>query len=119
MMGKRVKKILAFLLVLSFALSSTACVDLSAIQKFTESATEVGKRFPNLAKDLTASCKRQHVYQEVQNAQFEPDKLVKITHPEKDSPEEKLLDGQCKVFKEQEERLIDANAVLINYLKTM
>jgi len=114
-----VKRILGLFLVLSMSLASTACVDLTAIQKFTASATEVGKRFPNLAKDLSASCRRQHIYQRVREAQFEPAKLAEITHPEKDSDQAKWLDAQCKDFKEQEERLTQANAVLINYLKTM
>jgi len=119
MIGNRLKKIVGFVLVLSFALSSTACVDLSAIQKFTESASDVGKRFPNLAKDLSASCKRQHVYQALRKAQFRPERLVKITHPDKGSEDEAALNSACKGFSEQEQRLIEANAVLIGYLKTM
>ncbi|MBA3765896.1 MAG: hypothetical protein H0W99_02695 [Acidobacteria bacterium] len=119
MKNYRIRRSVALALVLLLALVNSACVDLAAIQKFTASATEIGKRFPNLANDLSASCKRQHIYQEVRAAQFQPDRLRAITHPDPDSEEMTKLDGQCKQFTEQQKRLIEANAVLINYLATM
>ncbi len=37
---------------------------------------------------------------------------VAITHPDENSDEAKWFDEQCKLFMEQETRLIEANAVL-------
>jgi hypothetical protein len=113
------KRSITLFLILSLALASSACIDLSAISKFAASATEIGKRFPNLANDLGASCRRQYTYQSVEQNQFQPDRLAAITHPEDGTPEMKYLEERCQVYTEQQKRLIEANAVLVDYLKTM
>lgn len=111
---------IALFVILSIALSSSACADLSAIRKFTESAAEVGKRFPAIAKDINASCRRRLTYRAVEQSLFDPGKLVAVAYPGKDSPEEQQLIEGCKAFgPEDEKRLIEANGILFNYLKVM
>ncbi|MFL6334103.1 MAG: hypothetical protein ACJ754_12390 [Pyrinomonadaceae bacterium] len=110
----------ALFLILATALSSSACADLSAIRKFTESAAEVGKRFPALAKDFNASCRRRITYREVGQSLLDPIRLAAVAHPQKGSPEEQQLAEACKEFgPEDEKRLIEANGILFSYLKVM
>ncbi len=113
------RRTIALVLLLSFTLINTACTDLKAIRAFTESSTEIGKGFPNLAKDLSASCKRQRTFQGIQRNQFRPDRLVAITHPEPGSPDFRKLERECRAFTEIEEPLIAVNDVLMEYLAAM
>src|SRR5205085_8352556 len=106
-------------LILILALLGNACIDLSAISKFADSATEAGQRFPKLAADLIASCVRQHVLQDLRDAKFAPVELDRIAHPAADSAEMQQATARCQNYADQQQRLTEANAVLIAYLKTM
>lgn len=113
------RKSITVVLLLSFTLVNSACTDLKAIRAFTESSTEIGKGFPNLAKDLSASCKRQHTFQGIQRNQFQPDRLIAITHPAPGSPEFRKLESKCRTFTEVEAPLIAVNDVLMEYFAAM
>lgn len=98
-----------------------ACVDLSAIRKFSEIASEANERFPGIAKDLNNSCRRQHIYDETReilkgNGQLRD---IYLDSNFEETPKLAAVTQECKIYKQEEQRLIEANLVLIAYLKVL
>lgn len=114
-----VNRRLSLILILVLAVVNSGCVDLSAIRKFAEISTEAGQQFPQLAKDLNGSCMRRYYYQKIREEQFRPERMPDITNPDPTSPAMSEARERCGKFTEQEKRLIEANAVMVNYLQAM
>ncbi len=106
-------------LLLLTILFSTSCTDLRPVQQFADVAADAARRFPTLARDLSGSCRRQIYYQHIRDNRFSPEKMQIMVDPAAGNREAAALFEPCKNFIEQEPRLIQANAVLLNYLQTM
>jgi hypothetical protein len=106
--------------VVLFAVASLVqggCVDLKEVQAFAATAAAVGERFPGLAKDLHDSCMAQQRYIVAQRQDFRVDQFADLN-----DPEHPLLEAgrkTCQLYKDEQERLIKANATLVSYMKSM
>ena len=98
---------------------TTSCTDLAPVQQFADIAADAARRFPALARDLNGSCRRQIYYQHIRQNRFSPEKMQVILDSGAGRSEADEMFAPCKNFMEQEGRLIQANAVLLNYLQTM
>lgn len=97
---------------------TAACIDLSVIRQFTETAAAVNQRFPALVRDLSASCMRQRAFQIKRDKVLAPEELMSaLMAPVSGSGDG--LEPRCGLFKQQEERLLQANEVLVGYLQTL
>ncbi len=100
-------------------LLATSCTDLRPVQNFGDIASDAARRFPVLARDLSASCRRQIYFQHIRENRFSPEKMQVMIDPSAANREAAAMFEPCKNFIEQEPRLIQANGVLLNYLQTM
>jgi len=107
-------------------LVQTACVDLSAIRKFTDISADAGKHFPALANDYYRSCMQQYYYQALEDDPFNVANLEEFSRAlhNPDDPEITHRDPisaieACRPFEADQKNLIKANKVLVAYLQTM
>lgn len=85
--------------ILTFALTLSGCIDLASVSKFAAISKEAGLTFPDLVEDMQASCLRRAYYA-----------------PE--SKQKEALDG-CEQYKSLRDPLIKAHKLLIAYLTAM
>jgi hypothetical protein len=115
---KHIIENLRALILIGLVISATACRDLSAIRKFAEVATVANQKFPALAKDLKGSCLRQRALQinrdNLRTPENLAERLAALLNENSNGQE-----PRCGLFAQQEEPLIQANKVLVNYLQTM
>ena len=107
----------AVVLLIALSVSQSGCVDLKEVRAFAATAAAVGERFPGLARDLHDSCMSQQRYIVAQRADFRVDQFADLN-----DPEHPLLEAgrkTCKLYKDEEERLIKANATLVSYMRSM
>jgi len=111
------KRPILFTTLLIIALTANACVDLSEVREFARRASEIGDRFPVLARDFFDSCMNQQRLIVAQKADFRVDKFGDLN----DDNSPLLADGLelCKPFKDERPRLIRANRTLVVYMKTL
>jgi hypothetical protein len=93
------------------------CGDLKEVREFAATASAVGERFPALARDLYDSCMAQQRYIVAQREDFRVDQFGDLN----DSEHPLLESGRntCKLYQDEQERLIKANATLVSYMKSM
>src|SRR5262249_26662390 len=103
--------------LLAAVLTANACVDLSEVREFARSASEIGDRFPVLARDFYDSCMNQQRLIVAQKADFRVDRFGDLN----DDNSPLLADGLklCKPFKDERPRLIKANRTLVVYMRSL
>ncbi len=106
-------------LLLSTILFATSCTDLGPVQNFADLAADAGRRFPVLARDINGSCRRQIYYQHLRDNRFSPEKMQIMVDPTAGRLDDEAIFAPCKNYVEQEPRLVQANAVLLNYLQSL
>jgi hypothetical protein len=107
----------AIVLILALSVLHVACADLKEIGAFAATASAVGDGFPSLARDLHDSCMSQQRYIVAQRQNFRVDQFGDLN-----DPSNPLLDpGRkvCKLFEDEQARLIKANATLVSYMRSM
>ena len=77
--SKHTRSMVALLVALSVLHSG--CVDLKEVRAFAETASEVGDRFPALARDLHDSCMAQQRYIVAQREDFRVDQFADLNDP--------------------------------------
>ena len=104
-------------LLVALSVVQSGCVDLKEVRAFAETASAVGDRFPSLARDLHDSCMAQQRYIVAQREDFRVDQFADLN-----DPAHPLLETgrkTCKLYEDEQERLIKANATLVSYMKSM
>ena len=107
----------AVVLLLALTIVHSGCVDLKEVRAFAVTASAVGDRFPGLARDLHDSCMAQQRYIVAQRQEFRVDQFADLN-----DPAHPLLEAGrkvCKLYEDEQERLIKANATLVSYMKSM
>ncbi len=104
-------------ILLVLALVSNGCVQLKEIRAFAATAGDVGDRFPILARDLYDSCLSQQRYIVAQKNDFRIDRFADLNNDDNPLMAEGLK--LCKLYKDEQNRLIKANGTLVNYMKSM
>jgi hypothetical protein len=113
--SKRIHAVGVLLVALSVVHSG--CVDLKEVRAFAATASAVGDRFPGLARDLHDSCMAQQRYIVAQREDFRVDQFADLN-----DPANPLLEAgrkTCKLYEDEQDRLIKANATLVSYMKSM
>jgi hypothetical protein len=102
---------------LLLALVSGGCVDLTEIRQFAELSGNAGRDFPRLVRDLYESCMSQQRYTAAQRSDFRFDRFADLN----DDANPILEEGRrvCSAYKDEQPALVSANAVLLNYMRTL
>jgi hypothetical protein len=114
---KNLSRAVALLIVFTVTLSTSSCLELKEIRTFAELAGDVGDRFPALVTDLYESCKSEQRYIVAQKHDYRLDRIGDLNDDSNPLMQEGLQ--QCKIYKNEQERLTKANAILVAYLKSM
>src|SRR5213593_3763119 len=103
--------------ILLVALVCGACVQLTEIREFAALAGDAGRSFPRLARDLYESCMSQQRYTVAQRNDFRFDRFADLN----DDTNALLEEGRrvCSAYKDEQPALVAANAVLLNYMRTL
>src|SRR3989442_10816057 len=107
----------ARLAVALIALVNVGCVQLTEIRQFAELAGDAGRSFPRLTRDLYESCMGQQRYTVAQRQDFRFDRFADLN-----DDTNALLEGGrqvCSQYKDEQPALVAANAVLLNYMRTL
>lgn len=117
---------IALPIILLSVLLQTACVDLSAIRKFTDISADAGKHFPALANDFYRSCMQEYTYEALEGDPFNVANIEEFSRalnnpddPEITHPDPLSAIAICSPFEADQKNLIKANKVLVAYLQTM
>ena len=101
----RLRLLVVFLLPFVFPLNG--CVSTSAVAEFAAVSKVAAEKFPEVAADFKASCKRRSRYESLRHSVYDLSTIQKYS------------DRQCADFKALEPYLIAANKVLMEYMETM
>ncbi len=112
-----VLRIKVIAVLFTFSLLNSGCVSLKEIRAFATTAGDVGEKFPGLARDLYDSCMSQQRYIVAQKNDFRVDQFADLN----DDTNPLMSDGLqiCKLYKDEQDRLIKANGTLVGYMKSM